>query len=150
VKLVAWCKEDDALLEGAPPGPLVCPDCKKEYALHAADKLETCFVCGYAHFHLRKDFPRALGLMIVLAAFLIGVSNTIVPPQLFFVPLIVASLIDFGLYYVLPWKVVCYVCDAEYRGANLDPAWKPYDLHVATECKRLRWPRPSGSPAPAA
>ena len=146
MKIVAWCKEDDARLAGALPGPLACPDCKKEYPLRAgapSGKLETCLMCGYQHLHLRKDFPRVLGLLIVAVAFAIGVSGRIVPPQLFFVPLVVASLIDFALYYVLPWKVVCYVCEAEYHGAALDPAWKAYDLHVATECKRLRWPKPA-------
>ena len=155
MKLVAYCKECDAALEGPLwQGPLRCPDCNKEFPLQATpsvqeDRVERCALCGYEHFHLRKDFPRQIGLLIVLVAAALCFTH-IFPPGLFFLPLIIASAIDLLLYLVLPWKVVCYVCDSEYKGAKLDPAWKAYDLETATECRRLKWPRPSGSPAPAA
>lgn len=148
MKIVAWCKEDDARLTDDLPGPLACPDCKKVYPLRgtevpATGKLVPCLMCGYEHYHLRKDFPRVLGIVIVAVAFFVGVSGRVVPPQLFFLPLIVASAFDFLLYLVLPWKIVCYVCEAEYHGTSIDPSLKQYDLHVATECKRLRWPKPA-------
>ncbi len=95
-----------------------------------------CVYCGQDLFHLRKQFPRRLGMAIVLVASALTFSS-LVPPSLFFLPLIVASLIDLGLYLVLPWKQVCYVCDTEYSGAVRE-GLEPYDLHVATDAQKLR------------
>ncbi len=147
MKVTAYCKECDARLEGKLWGPLRCPECRKEYALVRTPALEEgrvdrCVLCGYEKFHLRKDFPRRLGLAIVLLAAVLCFAP-IFPPGFFFMPLIIASVVDLLLYQFLPWKTVCYVCDTEYRGVAPDPAFGPYDLATATECKRLRWPRPA-------
>jgi hypothetical protein len=138
MKIVAWCKDCDARLEGSPPAPLRCPECGKEVVPFSEPGV--CVVCGYDHFHVRKDFPRQLGLAIVLVAGALCFTN-IFPPGLFFLPLIIASVIDLLLYQVIPWKTVCYVCETEYRGAPIDPSLRPFDLATATECKRLRWPK---------
>lgn len=145
MRLIAYCKDCDARLEGEPWAPLRCPDCQKEYPLAPTDalkagKVDRCAVCGYEHFHIRKEFPRQIGLLIVLVAAALCFTH-IFPPGLFFMPLIIASAIDLLLYLVLPWKVVCYVCEAEYKGVPIDPSLKPYELEVATEHKRLRWPK---------
>lgn len=145
VNITAWCKKDDARLEGDLPGPLRCPDCQTEYPLRASEKLaqgelDVCALCGYSHFHLKKDFPRQIGMAIVLIAAALCFTN-IFPPGFFYMPLIIASVIDLLLYLVLPWKVVCYVCEAEYKGAKVGPELRAYDLETATECKRLKWPK---------
>lgn len=150
MKIVAWCRDCDAKLEGAPPGPLTCPECQKAMSTFWSDSLargkpDRCVLCGYEHFHRRKDFPRRLGLAIVLVAAILCFTR-ISPPGLFFLPLIIASLLDLLLYQVIPWKTVCYVCDTEYRRIPPDPALAPFDLATATECRRLRWPKKEGSP----
>jgi hypothetical protein len=38
---------------------------------------------------------------------------------------------------VLPWKQVCYVCEAEYSG-KVREGLGPFDLETATEHARLR------------
>jgi predicted RNA-binding Zn-ribbon protein involved in translation (DUF1610 family) len=154
VRVFAWCHDCDARLDES-PGAFACPECKKEYpvlwteGLRAEGRVDKCALCGYERFHVRKDFPRRLGLAIVLVAAALCFAP-IFPPGFFFMPLIIASAIDLLLYQFIPWKTVCYVCDTEYRGMKPDPAIAPYDLATATECKRLRWPRPSGSAEQAA
>jgi hypothetical protein len=150
VKLLAYCKDCDARLEGDLASPeLRCPGCSKSYRLEPTEaikqgtKVDRCALCGYERFHLRKEFPRRLGLAIVLGAAVLCFVPNLFPPGLFFMPLIIASVVDLGLYQVLPWKTVCYVCETEYRGVTPDPAHGPYDLETATECKRLRWPKPA-------
>jgi hypothetical protein len=156
VKFVGYCQKDDCAL--APPrddwSPIACPDCGRVYELapspgvRAGGPVDSCALCGYEHLHLRKDFPRELGLGIVALAAVLTFTS-ICPPGFFWLPLVIASVIDLLLYQVIPWKVVCYVCDAEYRGAKFGPELKAYDLHTATECARLKWPRAAKPPEPA-
>ena len=158
MRLVAYCRECDLEMAAARDSwtPLRCPECKLDYPLTPSDGMrqggavDRCAVCGHEHLHVRKDFPRTLGLAIVGIAGLLTFTP-IVPRELFFLPLVAASVIDLALYQLIPWKVVCYVCEAEYRGARPAPELKAFDLARATEMKRLRWgPKPSGSEAPAA
>jgi hypothetical protein len=102
--------------------------------------INSCAVCGYEHFHLRKDFPRRIGLAIVTLA---AISMWWMPGKIFFLPLILASLVDLALFQILPWKVVCYVCSSEYLGYEPEVHQKPFDLEHATEYRRLRWPKNS-------
>jgi hypothetical protein len=156
VRFVAYCKDCDHEL--APPrgewGKITCPDCARVYelaptpAVLAGGPVDRCALCGYEHLHLRKDFPRTLGLAIVGVAAVLTFTD-VCPPGFFWVPLVVASLIDLALYQVIPWKVVCYVCEAEYRGAKYGEELKPFDLHDATEARRLRWPKEAARPSTA-
>jgi hypothetical protein len=147
MKIGAYCKgcalELDAT--GADWAPLRCGQCSRVYelapneTLRAGGAVDRCCVCGYEHLHIRKDFPRRLGLAIVLVAAVLCFTK-ITPPGWFFLPLVVASVVDLLLYQVIPWKVVCYVCETEYRRTKPLPGLQPFDLAVATECKRLKWP----------
>lgn len=111
--------------------------------LLSGEEVDRCAVCGYDHLHRRKNFPRRLGIAIVTVA---AVATFWVPPRFFFMPLVTASIIDALLYFVVPWKVVCYVCHTEYRGIPPREDQAPYDLEKATEYQRLRWPRREPSP----
>lgn len=148
MRLVFYCKDDETELHARRGewSPVACDECKRVYELHptpavlAGGPVDRCAVCGYEHLHVRKDFPRQLGIAIVAVAAVLTFTN-VCPPGFFWLPLVIASVIDLLLYQVIPWKVVCYVCDAEYRGAKLGEGLAPYDLHVATECARLKWPK---------
>jgi len=105
-----------------------------------------CVFCGYSHVHRRKDFPRRVGIAIVVVA---AISMWWVPPRMFFLPLVAASVLDYLLYFVVPWKLVCYVCETEYLGFEPGEEQGAFDLEEATRCSRLRWgPRPQRDPAP--
>lgn len=117
---------------------------KPSEAVRQGKEVDICAVCQYQHLHLRKDFPRVLGLSIVGVA---AVSMFFIRGPLFPVPLLLASLLDFLLYQWVPWKIVCYVCDAEYRGYQPRDEQQEYDLETATECQRLRWPKKPEEPA---
>ena len=65
------------------------------------------------------------------------------PGHIFFLPLILASLLDLALFQVLPWKLSCYVCSTEYYGIPPRDDQGPWDLELGTEYRRLRWPKKS-------
>ncbi|MBI3725286.1 hypothetical protein HY251_15245 [bacterium] len=149
MRLIGYCKDCEAALTArAADASVTCSGCGRAYPLSPSpgiergEPVERCVFCGYSHLHVRKDFPRRLGLAIVALAAVLTFTP-ITPPGLFFLPLVIASLIDLLLYGFIPWKVVCYVCDAEYRGGKVAPGLEPFDLATATEKHRLRWPRPT-------
>jgi hypothetical protein len=133
------------------PERLVCEcgeSCELDFsaAIREGREVDRCALCGYSELHQRADFPRRLGLAIVAIAF---IGALWIQGPYFFLPLLAASLIDLALYQVLPPKVVCYLCSAEYRGVAPRPDQGAYDLEEATRCSRLRWPRLATRPGAA-
>jgi hypothetical protein len=51
----------------------------------------------------------------------------------FYSSLVVAVLVDAGLYLMLPEITVCYRCHAHFRGFRRNPAHEPFDLHLAEQ-----------------
>ena len=159
MKILFYCPscEEGSFLSGWEP-ELVCA-CGERTPVDPGDELKgltlgraraerprvsRCVFCGYSHLHRRKDFPRRLGLVIVTVA---AISMWWVPHRFFFLPLVAASVLDFLLYFVVPWKLVCYVCGAEYLGFEPGDDQEPFDLEEATRCGRLRWGRRPGRDA---
>ncbi|MDF1667154.1 MAG: hypothetical protein P1V97_35750 [Planctomycetota bacterium] len=140
MKTIIFCRECDLrhIMEEA---AVVC-ECGHETKIlndpATGPEVKVCAICGYEHLHLRKEFPRPLGMAIVVVA---AISMWWMPGKIFWLPLIIASLIDMALYHVLPWKVVCYVCSSEYSGYQPTDEQAPYDLETATEHQKLRWPK---------
>lgn len=83
-----------------------------------------CLVCGHPELFQQRDFPRALGLVIVVGA-------AILAPFTAYVSLAVAALLDFVLYHVSRRMVVCYVCSARHRGFHEEPRHPSYDREIA-------------------
>jgi hypothetical protein len=81
-----------------------------------------CLVCGHSKFYLQKDFNPRLGILI----FAIGV---IFSYHTQFISLVVATVIDFVLYYIIPTVTICYQCRAIYRGFEKNPEHQGYS-HV--------------------
>ena len=145
MKTIIFCRQCD--LRHVLEGDSVTCECGHVTSLlgesSRGTEVTVCNVCGYEHLHLRKEFPRPIGMAIVVIA---AISMWWMPGKIFWLPLIIASLIDLVLYQVLPWKIVCYVCSTEYSGYQPSEDQAPYDLELATEYKRLRWPK-KGAPA---
>lgn len=97
--------------------------------LGRAGGLEGCLACGHPELYTQRDFPRALGLVIVLVA-------AVLAPFTNYVSLGVAALLDALLYRVAPTLVACYVCAARHRGFAREPRHPRYDLTIA---ERLRY-----------
>ncbi|MEQ1892306.1 MAG: hypothetical protein ABL998_07170 [Planctomycetota bacterium] len=88
-----------------------------------------CLVCAHPELYTQRDFPRALGLgIVVLAAVLAPFTN--------YLSLVAAALFDALLYRLAPTLVACYVCGARHRGFAPEPRHPRYDLTIA---ERLRY-----------
>lgn len=91
--------------------------------------LAGCLACGHPELYTQRDFPRGLGLgIVVLAAVLAPWTN--------YISLAVAAVLDALLYRVAPTLVACYVCSARHRGFATEPRHPRYDLTIA---ERLRY-----------
>lgn len=93
--------------------------------------LTGCVACAHPELYTRKDFPRALGIgIVVLAAGLVPFLPKWYPS------LIVAAALDLLLHWYAPEVVVCYVCEAEYRGFPARPRHPRFDRTIE---ERLRY-----------
>jgi hypothetical protein len=97
--------------------------------------LQACALCGNHELYKKKDFPHGLGLAILTLACL----ATIVPYLLYMQWLVWTILLgvlgfDIALYLLVGDVVVCYRCQAHYRGYPPRPAgsdFPPHELGIA-------------------
>ena len=112
-----------------PPDFLVCPNCALKRALEPGRRSDAggllgCQACAHNELYSRKDFPKALGVAIVVVA-------AVLAPFTNYISLFAAAGIDFVLWFLLPETLVCYVCETEHRGFANDPRHPRYDLQIA-------------------
>jgi hypothetical protein len=98
-------------------------------ALTPGAGLAGCLACGHPELYTQKDFPRALGISIVVAAALLA-------PFTWYLSLVAAALLDWVLYAAAPDVVLCYACRSEHRGFVRDPRHPRFDREIA---ERLRF-----------
>jgi hypothetical protein len=91
--------------------------------------LTACLACGHPELHTSRDFPRAIGIGIVVLAALLA-------PFTYYISLAVAGLLDALLYKISPNVVTCYVCQAAHRGFAPEPRHPAFDLTIE---ERLRF-----------
>ena len=111
------------------PASATCKECSTVRTLQAGrlekdGGLYACQCCGHDELYTSKDLPKALGLGVVVVA-------AILAPWTNYISLFVAGAIDFGLYFVLPETVFCYVCETEHRGFSEKPRHPRFDLQIA-------------------
>jgi hypothetical protein len=119
-----------------------CPACDHLVALHAPpekDRLPACVLCGNTELYKKKDFPHWLGLTILTVACL----GSIIPYYLYhqwwtWVILIGSALFDGLLYLWVGDVVVCYRCQAHYRGIPAGDEHKPFELGIAERYRQER------------
>jgi DNA-directed RNA polymerase subunit RPC12/RpoP len=124
------CKEEVT----APPGaPATCARCaavttlEVPEAMRGGGPVDACPACGGRQLYVQRDFNQKAGLAVVL------VGAALAPFTPFYSSLIVAALIDAGLYALLPEITVCYRCHAHFRGFASHPAHEAFDLHLAEQ-----------------
>lgn len=83
-----------------------------------------CLACGHVELFQQRDFPRALGMAIVIGA-------AVLAPFTAYVSLMVAALLDLVLYQVARRMLVCYVCTARHRGFHETPRHPSFDREIA-------------------
>ncbi len=105
------------------PHPLTLDD-----AIRRENRLDRCPRCAGTELFVRKDFPQALGLLIVAVA--AAVSCFYLTELGFYTIgiLTAAALFDLVLYLVVGRVTVCYRCRAEYRKLESSPEHAPFDL----------------------
>jgi hypothetical protein len=85
--------------------------------------LTACLACGHPELYTQKDFPRGLGIALVVVA-------AVLAPFTYYVSLAVAALVDAVLYVVSREVVLCYVCHAEHRGFHSRPVHPRFDREI--------------------
>ena len=119
-----------------------CPACEHRSRLAGApadQSLRTCAVCANADLYRKKDFPHWLGMTILAVACL----GSIIPYWLYhqwltWTILIGSAFIDGLLYLWVGDVVVCYRCQAQYRGLQASTEHKPYELGTAERFRQER------------
>ena len=93
--------------------------------------LERCVVCGVGELYRQKDFSVRWGLVVVIGAAVLAYWT-------WGLSLVVALLLDVWLYRRVPWVVICYYCQAHYRGLPDVKAYAAFDLLKHDIYKTLR------------
>jgi len=118
-----------------------CPGCDHRLELPAAgaEALATCPVCANAELYKKKDFPHWLGLTILAGACLGFVLFNALYMQWWAWAILIGSALFDGLLYL--WvgdAVVCYRCNAHYRGLASISAYKPFELVIGERYRQER------------
>ena len=125
--------ETPAALDLPGPADWKCPACA--HPLHLVPRgreLRTCTVCGNPELYKKKDFPHWLGLTILTVACAASVlTYGWYYKWLTWAILIGSALIDGVMYLLVGDVVVCYRCQAHYRGLPAGAAFRPYELGIA-------------------
>lgn len=91
--------------------------------------LVACVACAHPELYTQKDFPRALGVAVVVVA-------AILAPFTAYLSLVAAAVVDAALFRFAPDVVVCYLCASEHRGFSNDPRHPAFDREIE---ERLRY-----------
>jgi hypothetical protein len=115
------------------PDAIRCQHCGDLHELHpervnGADGLEGCVGCGHNELYTQKDFPRSIGIGIVVVA-------AVLAPFTYYISLGVAALLDALLFHFAPDVVLCYVCRSEHRGFAATPRHPRFDREIEERLK---------------
>lgn len=95
------------------------------------DSPQRCLCCGNEDLWRQKDFPQALGLLMVLAG---GILSTIawayMEPAIALGILLAFAAIDMVLYAVMKDVLVCYRCSARHRKAKIHDDHPRFNLEL--------------------
>jgi hypothetical protein len=114
------------------PSDWQCPACDHRLHLNAAEPtLPHCCVCGNHELYKQKDFPQTVGMTILVVAIVLSVITYYAYEKwLTWVLLIGSAVIDGGLYLIVGDAMVCYRCQAQYRGFKATDAHKPFEIEI--------------------
>jgi hypothetical protein len=107
----------------------------------AGGELQFCPLCRTSDLYIQKDFPKGLGLFIVLLGFAIStVFWYYEMPLLTYLVLIISIALDFLLYYQVSDVTICYRCQSQVRGegSNQKGRFKPFDLGIGERYRQER------------
>ena len=95
------------------------------------DSPAQCLVCGCGDLWRQKDFSQRLGVFIVGIGILLStIAVAYHRPGVAMIVLMVFGLADWVLYAILPDRLVCYRCHAQYHRIPNLAATAAFDLEV--------------------
>jgi hypothetical protein len=123
----------------------VCWQCGQAHPLHpeavVGAQLEACPSCLASELYTQKDFPQAVGLIIVIAQFAVStVFWYYEKPLITYAILMASALIDWALYPRVPDVTICYRCSCQVRGKGSNPGgrFRPFDLGIGERYRQER------------
>ncbi len=142
-----FCPECETRGRLAVPGPgeWQCPRCDHLVRVpegKADPNISACLVCGNHELYKKKDFPHALGMGILVAACLAStVTYGLYDKWLTWTILLGSAAFDGLLYLWVKDVIVCYRCNAEYRGVPAGDAHQPFELTIHERYRQERMRR---------
>jgi uncharacterized protein (DUF983 family) len=117
-----------------------CPACDHRAHLDAAEPaLPVCVVCGSHELYKRKDFPHWLGMAILIAACVLSTLTYYWYEKWWTWSFLIGSALVDGLMYLWVGDVlVCYRCQAHYRGFPAAADHAPFELTVGERYRQER------------
>src|SRR5689334_3904491 len=105
---------------------------------HAKEPLTQCPTCGCRDLFVRKDFPQKLGMAIVVVAGAAFVVLAASRSRLYLgaIVLLIAVIVDAGMYFLVGKVTVCYRCRAEFRDVPLNPRHEAFELAIAEKYRQ--------------
>ncbi len=96
-------------------------------------------MCGNHELYKKKDFPQWLGGTILLTAILLSIVSYYWYEKWWTWSFLIGSAIIDGVMYVLVGDViVCYRCEAHYRGFKATDAHKPFEIAIGERYRQER------------
>ncbi len=136
------CPECDSPARLNLTGPIdwQCPACDHRLHVEAVERtLPTCPLCGNHELYKKKDFPHWLGLTILTVACLAFMAaQAFYWPWVAWAILLGSALFDGVLYLTVRDAIVCYRCDAHYRGMPAGTGHAPFELGIAERYRQER------------
>jgi hypothetical protein len=139
-------------LQAPLPAEWRCPPCGHVLHLKEASDpaLSECLVCGGAELYKKKDFPHALGMAILTLACLASTITYFYYQAWWTWSILIGSAAFDGLLYL--WVkdvIVCYRCNAHYRGVVPNPEHKPFELTIHERYRQEEMRRKQLAPSQA-
>jgi len=112
--------------------------------------LPVCAVCGCHELYRKKDFPHALGLAILTGACIAStITYGLYHWWLTWSILLGSAAFDGILYLLVKDVLVCYRCQAHFRGVPPNPEHQPFELTIFERYRQERLRREQLLAAPA-
>lgn len=121
---------------------LECPECGKGVEVEAdavaGDVVRKCLVCPSRDLFVRKDFPQRLGVALV-AVGVVGSSIAWYHADLWwtFGILFATALADVLLFLFVGDALMCYRCEAQYRGVSDMESHGQFELETHEKYRQL-------------
>jgi len=117
-----------------------CTECDHRLHLNAAESgLPTCLVCGNHELYKQKDFPQWLGMGILLVAILLSIIAYYWYEKWWTWSFLIGSaIIDVVMFLLVGDVIVCYRCQAHYRGFTATAAHQPFEIAIGERYRQER------------